>query len=249
MEKRGDTTIEIIPAVDIRDGRCVRLYQGDYAIETVFSDDPLDQALKWQSLGASRLHIVDLDGAATGEIKNLGIIRNIAAGLLIPTQLGGGIRDLDTISEVLKTGVERVILSTAAVENPELVREACRLYRESVIVSLDARDGNIAIHGWRTGTEINALEFARSMIKLGVRRFIYTDINRDGTLTEPDFSAITELMEAVRVPVTAAGGISSLNHLKILQKLGVEGAIVGKAIYTGDIDLKKALAEIGKLSP
>ncbi len=247
MEKRGDTTIEIIPAVDIRDGRCVRLYQGDYAIETVFSDDPLDQALKWQSLGAPRLHIVDLDGAATGEIKNLEIIRSIAAGLLIPTQLGGGIRDIDTISEVLKAGVERVILSTAAVENPELVREACRLYRESVIVSLDARDGNIAIHGWRTGTELNVLDFARSMIKLGVRRFIYTDINRDGTLTEPDFSAISELMEAVRVPVIAAGGVSSLNHIKVLRKLGAEAAIVGKAIYTGDIDLKKALAEINKL--
>ena len=247
MEKRGDTTIEIIPAVDIRDGRCVRLYQGDYAIETVFSDDPLDQALKWQSLGAPRLHIVDLDGAATGEIKNLEIIRSIAAGLLIPTQLGGGIRDIDTICEVLKAGVERVILSTAAVENPELVREACRLYRESIIVSLDARDGNIAIHGWRTGTELNALDFARSMINLGVRRFIYTDISRDGTLTEPDFSAISELMEAVRVPVVAAGGVSSLNHLKVLQKLGTEGAIVGKAIYTGDIDLKKALAEMNKL--
>ena len=247
MEKRGDTTIEIIPAVDIRDGRCVRLYQGDYAIETVFSDDPLDQALKWQSLGAPRLHIVDLDGAATGEIKNLEIIRSIAAGLLIPTQLGGGIRDIVTICEVLKAGVERVILSTAAVENPELVREACRLYRESIIVSLDARDGNIAIHGWRTGTELNALDFARSMINLGVRRFIYTDISRDGTLTEPDFSAISELMEAVRVPVVAAGGVSSLNHLKVLQKLGTEGAIVGKAIYTGDIDLKKALAEMNKL--
>jgi len=247
LEKRGDTTIEIIPAVDIRDGRCVRLYQGDYAIETVFSDDPLDQALKWQSLGAPRLHIVDLDGAATGEIKNLEIIRSIAAGLLIPTQLGGGIRDIDTISEVLKAGVERVILSTAAVENPELVREACRLYRESVIVSLDARDGNIAIHGWRTGTELNVLDFARSMIKLGVRRFIYTDINRDGTLTEPDFSAISELMEVVRVPVVAAGGVSSLNHLKGLRKLGAEAAIVGKAVYTGDIDLKKALAEMNKL--
>ncbi|MEE8420193.1 MAG: 1-(5-phosphoribosyl)-5-[(5-phosphoribosylamino)methylideneamino]imidazole-4-carboxamide isomerase [Dehalococcoidales bacterium] len=247
MEKRGDTTIEIIPAVDIRDGRCVRLYQGDYAIETVFSDDPLDQALKWQSLGAPRLHIVDLDGAATGEIKNLEIIRSIAAGLLIPTQLGGGIRDIDTISEELKAGVERVILSTAAVENPELVREACRLYRESVIVSLDARDGNIAIHGWRTGTELNVLDFARSMIKLGVRRFIYTDINRDGTLTEPDFSAISELMEVVRVPVVAAGGVSSLNHIKVLQKLGAEAAIVGKAIYTGDIDLKNALAEMNKL--
>ena len=247
MEKRGDTTIEIIPAVDIRDGRCVRLYQGDYAIETVFSDDPLDQALKWQSLGAPRLHIVDLDGAATGEIKNLEIIRSIAAGLLIPTQLGGGIRDIDTISEVLKAGVERVILSTAAVENPELVREACRLYRESVIVSLDARDGNIAIHGWRTGTELNVLDFARSMIKLGVRRFIYTDINRDGTLTEPDFSAISELMEVVRVPVVAAGGVSSLNQLKVLRKLGAEAAIVGIAIYTGDIDLKNALAEMNKL--
>lgn len=216
-------------------------------METVFSDDPLDQALKWQSLGASRLHIVDLDGAATGEIKNLDIIRGIAAGLLIPTQLGGGIRDLATIGEVLKAGVERVILSTAAVENPDLVREACRLYRESVIVSIDARAGNIAIHGWRTGTEINTLDFARSMVKLGVRRFIHTDIARDGTLTEPDFAAISGLVDAVRVPVIAAGGISTLNHLKTLQKLGVEGAIVGKAIYTGDIDLKKALAELAKL--
>jgi phosphoribosylformimino-5-aminoimidazole carboxamide ribotide isomerase len=198
-------------------------------------------------LGASRLHIVDLDGAATGEIKNLEIIKSIASGLLIPTQLGGGIRDIDTVGDVLKAGVERVVLGTAAVENPELVREACRLYRESVIVSIDAREGNLAIHGWRTGTEINALDFARDMVKLGVRRLIYTDITRDGTLTEPNFSVITELIDAVRVPVIASGGVSSLNHLKMLRKLGVEGAIIGKALYTGDIDLKKALSTIDQL--
>jgi phosphoribosylformimino-5-aminoimidazole carboxamide ribotide isomerase len=198
-------------------------------------------------LGASRLHIVDLDGAATGEIKNLEIIKSIASGLLIPTQLGGGIRDIDTVGDVLKAGVERVVLGTAAVENPELVREACRLYRESVIVSIDARESNLAIHGWRTGTEINALDFARDMVRLGVRRLIYTDITRDGTLTEPNFSSITELLDAVRVPVIASGGISSLNHLRMLRKLGVEGAIIGKALYTGDIDLKKALSVIDQL--
>ena len=237
--------MEIIPAIDIRGGQCVRLYQGNYEQEIVFSDDPLDAALKWQSLGAPRLHIVDLDGAATGELRNLSVIKEIAGGLLIPTQLGGGIRDLETVKEVLKAGIERVILSTAAVENPKLIEEACKKFRESIIVSIDAREGNIAIHGWREDTELKAVEFARSMVKLGVGRFVYTDISRDGTLTEPNFASISELIDAIRLPVIASGGISSLTHLKMLKKLGAEGAIVGKALYTRDINLKQALdAEI-----
>jgi len=211
----------------------------------VFSDNPVEVALEWQSLGAPRLHIVDLDGAATGELCNLDIVTEIASAVLIPTQLGGGIRQLKTVEQLLKAGIERVVLSTAAVENPKLIEEACRKFSESIIISIDALEGRIAIHGWRQETELNAIEFARSMIKLGVKRFIYTDISRDGTLTEPNFAAISELVNAIRRPVIAAGGISSLNHLKMLKSLGVEGAIVGKALYTGDINLKQALANIG----
>jgi len=223
------------------------LYQGDYDEETVFSDDPLEVALKWQSLGAPRLHIVDLDGAATGELRNLSVVTEIASALLIPTQLGGGIRQLETVEKLLKAGVERVILSTAAVETPKLIEEACHKFRESIIVSIDAREGYIAIHGWRQETELKAIEFAKSMVKLGVKRFIYTDIARDGTLTEPNFAAIVELIDTIRLPVIAAGGISSLNHLRVLKKLGAEGAIVGKALYTGDINLKQAIATISQM--
>jgi len=204
-------------------------------------------ALKWQSLGAPRLHIVDLDGAVLGELCNRRVIQDIAGGILVPTQLGGGIRDLETIKEVLKAGVERVVLSTAAVENPELVKEACRKYRESIIVSVDARDGYVAIRGWREDTELQAVEFIKSMAQLGVRRFIYTDINRDGTLTEPNFSSIAELIDIIKLPVIAAGGISSVNHLRVLQKIGAEGAIVGKALYTKNINLKQALDTLNQL--
>jgi len=240
-QKGDNTAIEIIPAIDLRQGRCVRLYQGDYAQETIFSDDPVEVALEWQSLGAPRLHIVDLDGAAKGELCNLEIISQIASTMLIPTQLGGGIRDLETIKQLLKAGIERVILGTAAVEDPQLIQEACRSFKESIIVSVDAHEGNIATHGWHQETELKAAEFIQSMIELGVRRFIYTDISRDGTLTEPNFSAIFELVDTFRLPIIAAGGISSLNHIKILKRLGVEGAIIGKALYTGDIKLKQAL--------
>jgi len=145
---------------------------------------------------------------------------------------------------MLKAGIERVILGTAAIEDPGLIEQACQKFRESIIVSIDAREGYISIHGWRQETGLRAVEFAQSMVKLGVRRFIYTDIDRDGTLTEPNFAAIAELINAIRAPIIAAGGISSLNHLRMLKSLGAEGAIVGKALYTGDIDLKQALDAI-----
>ena len=228
----------------MRDGKCVRLYQGDFAQETVFSDDPVDVALRWQSMGATKLHIVDLDGAAAGELGNLDIITEIANAVLIPTQLGGGIRDLKTVEAVLKTGVERVILGTAAVENSKLVEEACHNFRDSIIIGIDARDGYVAIRGWRLETKLKATELAESMAKLGVKRFIYTDISRDGTLTEPNFTGVFEMVNSIRLPIIAAGGISSLDHLKMLKQLGVEGAIVGRALYTGDINLKRALATI-----
>lgn len=197
-------------------------------------------------MGASRLHIVDLDGAATGQPVNLEIIRNIASAALIPTQLGGGLRDLDTIQKMLSLGIERVILGTVAVENPKLVEKACKRFNDYIIVSIDARDGFVSTRGWLKETSLTTVEFARQMSKLGVGRFIYTDIVRDGTLTEPNFTAIAELVHSTRVPVIAAGGIASILHLKMLKQLGVEGAIIGKALYTGDIKLKEAMSELDK---
>jgi phosphoribosylformimino-5-aminoimidazole carboxamide ribotide isomerase len=226
LKTGGEVTIEIIPAVDLKEGRCVRLYQGDYTQETVFSDDPAEVALKWQSLGAARLHIVDLDGAAAGEIRNL---------------------EMAAVDRLLKAGVERVILGTAAVENPELVEEMCRRFGERLVVSIDVREGRVATHGWLKETELEAVAFARTVVRLGVRRLIYTDVGRDGTLTEPDFTGVARLVEAVGLPVIAAGGITSPVHLKILRQIGVEGAIIGRALYTGDIDLKQAMAEVNKI--
>jgi len=168
----------------------------------------------------------------------------LAAGMLVPTQLGGGIRDLEIIERWLKAGIERVILGTAAVEDPSLVKEACRKYGESIIVGIDTREGWVAVRGWVEETRLKAVEFARSMVGLGVKRFIYTDIKRDGTLTEPNFAAFSELVNAVNKPVIAAGGISTVNHLRMLKQLGAEGAIIGKALYTGDIKLKEALEAV-----
>ena len=191
------------------------------------------------------MHIVDLDGAATGELYNLDIIKEIASAALIPIQVGGGIRQLNTIEQLLKAGIERVILGTAAVEDPKLIEEACRKFSESIIVGVDAREGYIAIHGWRQETGLKTIEFTQSIAQRGVKRFIYTDISRDGSLTEPNFTTIFELVTAIKSPIIAAGGISSLGHLKVLKQVGIEGAIVGKALYTGDINLKQALAAVG----
>jgi phosphoribosylformimino-5-aminoimidazole carboxamide ribotide isomerase len=233
--------IDIIPAVDIRNGKCVRLFQGDYNRETVFNENPLEVALQWQVLGAQRLHIVDLDGAAAGTTVNLRVVEKMAKVLKVPIQLGGGIRSLETIEILIGIGIKRVILGTAAVENLDMVQTACSKYAEFVIVSIDARDGQVATRGWLQGTQLKAVKLAQDMARLGVRRFIYTDINSDGTLVGPNYKAITDLVKAVNLPVIAAGGISSVGHLKVLKQIGVEGAIIGKALYTGDIDLKQAL--------
>lgn len=237
--------MEIIPAIDLRDGRCVRLYQGDYDREIRFSDDPLQVSLKWQTQGASRIHIVDLNGAAFGEPQNLEIARQITDVTLLPTQFGGGIRTLETIKEVLTTGIERVILTTAAVEDPDMLKQACRRYGDYIIVSIDAREGLVATHGWQQDTGIRAVDLAQSMARANVQRLIYTDIIRDGTLTEPNFTAIAELVNVTRLPIIAAGGISSILHLKMLKQLGVEGAILGRALYSEDISLKEAIESVG----
>lgn len=233
--------MDIIPAIDIRGGKCVRLYQGDYSRETVFSEDPVAVALGWQAQGARWLHLVDLDGAASGRLVNMPTIEAIMSKVNLFVQAGGGVRDSATVSRLLDLGIRRVILGTVAVEDPRLVGELCRRFGEAIVVDIDARDGYVATRGWLKDTDITALELGRQMVGLGVKWLIYTDIKRDGTLTEPDFKAIEKMVNGVDLPIIAAGGISRLEHLKRLKKLGVKGAIVGKALYTGDIDLKKAL--------
>jgi phosphoribosylformimino-5-aminoimidazole carboxamide ribotide isomerase len=237
--------MEIIPAIDIRGGKCVRLYQGDYNQQTVFDQDPVTAALTWYSQGAQWLHIVDLDGAVAGEPKNMEVVEEIIkeSGLLI--ELGGGIRQEEVAEKLLRQGVSRTILGTAAIENRELVKKLCQQFGEAIAVSLDARDGKIAIHGWQKDTVVEVLQLSREMVNAGVRRFIYTDIKRDGTLTEPSFDMINRLLAEVNVPIIAAGGISKLEHLRRLKELGVEGAIIGKALYTGDIALGEAIINFG----
>ena len=237
--------MEIIPAIDLRSGKCVRLYQGDYNQQTIFDDEPAAVALKWYSQGAQWLHIVDLDGAAAGEPRNTAAVEEIIkeSGLLV--ELGGGIRREEVVEELLHKGVSRIILGTAAIENPELVKRLCQRFDEAIVVGIDARDGKVAIHGWQKDTAIGVLELSREMVELGVRRFIYTDIKRDGTLTEPNFDVVRELVSRLNVPIIVAGGISRLEHLRRLRELGVEGAIIGKALYTGDVDLKEAIIRFG----
>jgi phosphoribosylformimino-5-aminoimidazole carboxamide ribotide isomerase len=237
--------MEIIPAVDIRGGKCVRLYQGDYNQQTVFDDNPVTVALTWYSQGAKWLHIVDLDGAAAGEPQNMEVVEEIIkeSGLLI--ELGGGIRQKEVAEKLLFKGVSRIILGTAAIENRELVKKLCQQFGEAIAVSLDARDGKIAIHGWRENTVFEVIQLSREMIDAGVRHLIYTDIKKDGTLTEPNFDMINILLAETNIPVIVAGGIAKLEHLRRLKELGVEGAIVGKALYTGDIDLGEAIINFG----
>jgi phosphoribosylformimino-5-aminoimidazole carboxamide ribotide isomerase len=236
--------MEVIPAIDLRGGKCVRLYQGDYNQETVFSENPVNVAMRWQALSAPRLHIVDLDGAARGMPCNIPVIEEILHAIQIPAQIGGGIRHLETIEKLLQVGIQRVILGTAAVEDIELVREACQRFGEAIVIGVDAKDDYIATHGWQERTNVTIDKLVVKMTDLGVKRLIYTDVSRDGTLTQPNFGAIAELVASTDLSVIASGGISSISHLRQLNQLGVEGAIVGRALYTGDIDLKEALAAL-----
>ena len=234
--------MEVIPAIDIRGGRCVRLFQGDYSRETVFSESPLDVAIHWAREGAARLHIVDLDGAKDGAPVNTGLVGDIASSVQVPLQLGGGIRTLEDAKESLALGVSRIIMGTAAIEGPDIIQEVCReLGPEAVMVSVDARDGYVAVRGWTENTMVRASELVERIETIGVRRFVYTDVTRTDTLTEPNFAAIEDLIGRTGLKMLVAGGISSLGHLARMSQLGVEAAIVGKAVYTGDVDLREAI--------
>ena len=235
--------MEVIPSIDLKGGRCVRLFQGDFRQETVFSDDPLAVALSWQEQGAPRLHLVDLDGAADGTPANLPIIHAIVSALAIPVQVGGGIRSRETADALLEAGVERVVIGTAAIERPELVADLCREYGGSAVVAaVDARDGLVAIKGWTEGSRITPLQLARQVAELGVPRLLYTDVSRDGTLTTPNFAANAELVQGSGLKVQASGGVSSLAHIRQLAQTGAEGAIIGSALYRGTLVLKEAIA-------
>jgi phosphoribosylformimino-5-aminoimidazole carboxamide ribotide isomerase len=237
--------MEIIPAIDIKGGRCVGLYQGDYEQETVFDDDPVAAALTWSSQSARWLHIADLDGAIAGEPRNIEAVTQIIKQTGLSIELGGGIRQEEVAEQLLRQGVSRVILGTAAIENRTLVKKLCQRFGEAIAVSLDARDGKIATHGWQNNTVSELLQLSREMLDTGVRRLIYTDIKRDGTLTEPNFDMMKRLIAEANVPVIVAGGISRLEHLQRIRELGAEGAIIGKALYTGDINLAEAIINVG----
>ncbi len=235
----------VIPAIDLKEGKCVRLEQGEMHRDTVFSDNPAEQALKWQQAGAELLHLVDLDGAFAGEPKNKAAIQAILAAISIPAQLGGGIRDIPTIEAYLSLGLSRVIIGTAAQRNPQLVIDACRQFPGRIVVGIDAKNGMVAVQGWAEVTDITAVDLAKKFEDCGVSAIIYTDISRDGMMAGPNLEATKALAEAISIPVIASGGVSSLQdiqNLMAIEQSGVSGAITGKAIYTGAINLAEAIA-------
>jgi phosphoribosylformimino-5-aminoimidazole carboxamide ribotide isomerase len=232
----------VIPAIDLKDGKCVRLLQGRKEDVTVYSDNPAAMAQHWVDQGARLLHLVDLDGAFTGQQQNFEKIKEIRKAVHIPIELGGGIRDIERIKVLDGIGIDRIIIGTAAAENPEIVREACRIFPGKIFVGIDARDGNVAVKGWVEVTELDALEFARKMESLGVAGIIYTDISRDGMLSGPNVEAMVKMVETVDIPVIASGGISSIEDIKALMSVeGLWGVITGKALYSGALDLRRAI--------
>ena len=243
----------IIPALDIKDGHCVRLKQGKMRDATVFSEDPVGMARHWKAEGARRLHVVDLNGAAAGKPKNESVIRAIlqALGDSLPVQLGGGIRDLDTIEHYLDLGVGYIIIGTAAVKNPGFLQDACTAFSGHIIVALDAKDGKVAVEGWSKMTGHDVVDLAKKFQDYGVEAIIYTDIGRDGMLTGVNVDATLKLARELRVPVIASGGLTSVEDIKALCKIeseGINGVITGRAIYQGTLDFKKAQAEADKLA-
>ncbi len=235
----------IYPAVDVKDGRCVRLVQGQFNDVTVYSDSPVETALNFEKMGARYLHVVDLDGARLGEPQNIAVISEMAVKMGIPLQLGGGIRTIEMIEIILCKGIHRVILGTSAVRDPNLIKTAISSFGSNLAVAIDARDGMVAIEGWAKTSEFTAVGFARKMEALGAKTIIYTDISRDGMLTGPNLKAMEEMSKAVGIEVIASGGVRNLEDIKNLKEIGVSGAIVGKALYTGDIDLREAIAAAG----
>ena len=227
--------MEVIPAIDLRQGQCVRLFQGDYQQATVFDSDPVAVAERWMAAGACRLHLVDLDGAFQGSPRNQAAVEAICRVARVPVQLGGGIRDRATVLGWLERGIDRVILGTIAIEQPALTADLIAELGERIVVIVDARDGYVTPRGWTATSPVRVEEALAGLIAQGLRRIVYTDVSRDGTLSEPNFAAIEAVIAASSIPVIASGGVARPDHLDRLRQIGAEAVIVGKALYTGDI--------------
>lgn len=241
----------VLPAIDLKGGKCVRLYQGDMATAKVYSESPEEMALHWQSLGAKMIHVVDLDGAMAGEPRNLGAISRILQVLDIPIELGGGIRSEEVVGDYLQLGVYKVILGTAACRNREVLHRVCEDFPGRIAVGIDAREGSVAIRGWQEVTEVDAVRFAVQLQDAGVGHLIYTDISRDGALSGPNLEATAQLAESVNIPVILSGGMHSHEDLEAAASLegkGVKGVILGRSIYEGTIELTEAITKIQRES-
>lgn len=238
----------IIPAVDIKQGKCVRLLQGRMEDTTFYSDDPLEMALRWQNEGAELIHVIDLDGAFSKEVKNLTSIKKILSGIKVPIQLGGGIRDIKTIVMYVDIGVSKIIIGSEALYNPSLVKEACKKFPGQIIVGIDARDGKVAVEGWTQTSETKAVDLAKEFESCGVAAINFTDIHRDGMQTGPNIKETAALAEAVSIPIIASGGVSTIQdilNLKQIESKGVVGIITGRALYEGTLNLPEAI-EVAK---
>jgi phosphoribosylformimino-5-aminoimidazole carboxamide ribotide isomerase len=241
---RPPLTFEVIPAIDLRGGRCVRLFQGDYARETSYSDDPVAVARQWQELGALRIHVVDLDGARLGEPVQSDLVRTICRAVATPIEVSGGLRTPVAIETAFANGARRVQLGSAAVKDPALVREACRRFPGAICVGIDARDGIVQVQGWTESGDIDAFDLALQMVELGVPRLMFTDIARDSTQSGPNIESLSRMVKALPVPIVASGGVASITDLARLAEIGCEGAIVGKALYEAAFTLPQALAAV-----
>ncbi|MCB2300969.1 1-(5-phosphoribosyl)-5-[(5-phosphoribosylamino)methylideneamino]imidazole-4-carboxamide isomerase [Clostridium tagluense] len=235
--------MKIFPAIDVKNGKCVRLYQGEFSSSEVVGEDPLQTALSFVEQGAEYIHMVDLDGALSGTIGNANSINRVIKNINIPIQLGGGIRSLDAIEILLEKGLNRVILGTAALNNPSLVKEAVKKFGDKIAIGIDARDGYVAVEGWKTSSKIEYIDFAKQMENIGAKTIIFTDISRDGTLTGPNLEATGKINDMVSCNIIASGGMKGIEDIKKLAKMNMYGAIIGKALYSGNISLAEAITE------
>jgi len=239
--------MKIFPAIDIKDKKCVRLIKGNFDNKTEYKTSPVDQAGKYNDHGFKNLHIVDLDGSLSGKTVNLGIIQEIVNKYDLKVEVGGGVRTIDSIKKYVDTGVEKVILGSAAIKNKEFLKEACNKFKNKIALGLDAKDGNLYVSGWKENLNVKTLDFLKEVNDFGVSRLIYTDINRDGTKTGPNFDVTVKTAEISKCPVIISGGVSSINDIKKakeLNKKNIDGIIVGKAIYDGDIKLDELAKEL-----
>ncbi len=236
--------MRIYPAIDIKDGKCVRLLRGNFNDVTVYGDNPAEMAKKWEALGGEYIHVVDLDGALKGHGVNAEAIKEICNSVSVPVQTGGGIRTMEDIEAKLKCGISRVIIGTKAVSDAAFVKNAVEKYGDKIVIGIDAKDGMVAIEGWEKTSEFTAVEFGKKMADLGVRTIIYTDIATDGTLMGPNVKAMEEMVKATGIDIIASGGIGTVEHIKSLIPTGVEGVICGRALYTGDVKLDEAISAI-----